>query len=171
MSGCPQEADRWSCHGSRAVTWAGSFVAPPLCQFFLSIFYIFWIADLRCVYLSLSHRCFVSLHFWGICKPSEKSELTPISQWDSLHASLLLNCVPFIYVGYEHLSDMTIANMFCISYFISHFIDVSPWRGFRVWYTHTCSLFLSLLLLELHQNLIAKADVQEHSTPSFLGAK
>ena len=95
MSGCPQEADRWSCHGSRAVTRVGLFVAPPLCLFFLSVFHIFWNPDLRCVYLSLSHRYFLSLHFWGICKASDKSEITPISQWDSLHASWLLNCVSF----------------------------------------------------------------------------
>ena len=63
MSGCPQEADRWSSHGSRAVTWAGSFVAPPLCLFFFSVANIFWNPDLRRIYLSLSHRCFVSLHF------------------------------------------------------------------------------------------------------------
>ena len=95
MSGCPQEADRWSCHGSGAVTWAGLFVAPSLCLFFLSVFHIFWNPDLRCVYLSLSHRCFVSLHFWVICKASDKSKITPISQWDSLHASWLLNSVSF----------------------------------------------------------------------------
>ena len=40
-SGCPQEADRWSRHGSRAATLAGSFVAPPLCLFFLPVFHIF----------------------------------------------------------------------------------------------------------------------------------
>ena len=95
MSGCPQEVDRWSCHGSRAVTWAGLFVAPALCLFFLSVFHIFWNPDLRCVYLYLSHMCFVSLNFWGICKVSDKSEITPICQWDSLHASWLLNCVSF----------------------------------------------------------------------------
>ena len=95
MSGCPQEADRWSCHGLRAVTWAGLFVAPPLCLFFLSVFLIFWTPDLRCVYLSLPQRCFVSLHFWVICKASDKSEITPVSQWDFLHASWLLNCVSF----------------------------------------------------------------------------
>ena len=95
MSGCPQEGDRWSCHGSGAVTWPGLFVAPPLCLFFLSVFHIFWNPDLRCVYLSLSHRCFVSLHFWVICKASDKSKITPISQWDSLHALWLLNCVSF----------------------------------------------------------------------------
>ena len=62
---------------------------------FLSVFYIFWNSDLRCVYLSQSHRCFVSLHFWVICKGSDKSEITPVSQWDSLHASWPLNCVSF----------------------------------------------------------------------------
>ena len=31
--------------------------------FFLSVFNIFWNPDLRSVYLSLSHRCFVPLHF------------------------------------------------------------------------------------------------------------
>ena len=80
---------------SWAVTWAGSFVAPRLCHFLLSVFNIFWNPDLRCLYLSLSQRCFVSLHFWGIFKASDKSELTPISQWHSLCASLLLNCVPY----------------------------------------------------------------------------
>ena len=30
MSCCPQESDRWSHRGSRAVTWAGSLVAPLL---------------------------------------------------------------------------------------------------------------------------------------------
>ena len=29
---------------------------------FLSVFHIFWNSDVRYVYLSLSHRCFVSLH-------------------------------------------------------------------------------------------------------------
>ena len=78
----------------------------------------------------------------------------------------------FIYSGYEPVLDITIANLFSISYFISHFIDISPWWGFRVWCTHTCSHFLSLLLLsELHPTFIAKTDVQEYSNASFLGAK
>ena len=119
MSGCPQEADRCSCHGSRAVTWAGSFVAPPLCLFFFSVANIFWNPDLRCVYLSLSHRCFVSLHFWGICKASDKSELTPISQWDSLHASLLLNCVSFYIFWIQTLIGHD--NCQYLLHFIHHF--------------------------------------------------
>ena len=106
MSGCPQEADRWSPHGSRAVTWAGSFVAPPVCLFFLSVFHIFSNPDLRCVYLSLSHRCFVSLHFWVICKASDKSEITPISQWDSLHACWLLNCVSLYIFRIRNLIEL-----------------------------------------------------------------
>ena len=90
-SGSGQMVTPWikGCH------WAGSFVAPPLCLFFLSVFHISWIPDLRCAYLSLSHRCFISLPFWDICNASDKQELTPVSQWDSLHASLLFNCVPF----------------------------------------------------------------------------
>ena len=110
MSGCPQEADRWSCHGSGAVTWAGLFVASPLCLFFLSAFHNFWNPDIRCVYISLSHRCCVSLHFWVICKASDKSEITPVSQCDSLHASWPWIVCLFIYLGYEPLLDITIAN-------------------------------------------------------------
>ena len=75
----------------------------------------------------------------------------------------------FIYLGYEPLLDITIGNLFSISRFISHFIDGSSWWGYRVWCTHTCSLFLSLLLLsELHPTFIAKTDVQEYSNASFL---
>ena len=95
MSGCPQEADRWSCHGSGTVIWAGLFVAPPLCLFFLSVFLIFCTHDLRCVYLSFPHRCLVSFDFWVICKASDKSKITPVSQSDSLNASWLLSCVSF----------------------------------------------------------------------------
>ena len=43
--------------------------------------------------------------------------------------------------------DMTIANIFSISYIISHFIDGSSWQGFQFSCTHSCSLFLSLLFL------------------------
>ena len=95
MSGFPQEAKRWSRHSWRAIIWAGSFVAPPLCLFCLSLANIFWNPFLRCIYLCLSHSCFVSLHFWGICKASDKSEVIPISQWYSMHALSLLNCVSF----------------------------------------------------------------------------
>ena len=119
MSGCPQEADRWSCHGSRAVTWAGSFVAPPLCLFFFSVANIFWNPDLRCLYLSLSHRCFVSLHFWVICNASDKSEITPVSQWDSLHASWLLNCVSFYIFRIRTLIGHN--NCQFVLHFILHF--------------------------------------------------
>ena len=119
MSGCPQEADRLSHHGSRAVTWAGSFVAPPLCLFFLSVFHIFWNPDLRCVYLSLSHRCFVSLPIWVICKASDKSEITPISQWDSLHASSLLNCLSFYILRIRTLIGQN--NCQFVLHFIIHF--------------------------------------------------
>ena len=35
----------------------------PVSFFFLSVANIFWNTDLRCIYLSLSHRCFVSLYF------------------------------------------------------------------------------------------------------------
>ena len=172
MSDCPQEADRWSGHRSRAVIWAGSFVAPPLCLFFLSVTNIFWNPDLRCIYLSLSHRGFVSLHFWGICKASDKAELTPISQWDSLHASLLLNRVSFYILWIGTL----IGHDSCqyILHFIHHF-------SFYWWFPMTrlssfmyrlLFTFLSLLfLLELLPNFIVKTDVQEQSTPSILGAK
>ena len=63
------------CHLSR-------LVCGPSHVFFFSssVANIFWNPDLRCIYLSLSHRCSVSLHFSGICKASDKSELTPISQ-------------------------------------------------------------------------------------------
>ena len=172
MSGCPQEADRWSRHGSRAVTRPGSFVAHPLFLFLFSVTNIFWNPDLRHIYLSLSHRCFVSIHFWVICKASDKSELTPISQWDSLHASLHLNCVSFYIFWIQTLLGHD--NCQYLLHFIHHFsfIDGSPWQGFQVWCTHSCSLFLSLLfLLEILQNFIAKTDVQEQITPSILGAK
>ena len=142
-SGSGQMLMPWikGCHLSRLVC------GPYPVSSFLFCINIFWNPFLRCVYLSLSHRCFVSLHFWGICKASDKSELTPISQWDSLHASLIWNVCLFIYFGYKPLFDMTIANIFSISYIISHFIHVSPWQGFQVWCTHSCSLFLSLPFL------------------------
>ena len=172
MSGCPQEADRWSCHASRAVTWAGLFVAPPLCLFFLSVFHIFWNPDLRYVYLSLFHRCFVSLHFWVICKASDKSEITPVSQWDSLHASWLLNCVSFYIFRIRTLIRHN--NCQFVLHFILHFSfdwRFSTVRVLSLMYSHLL-LFLSLLLLsELHPTFIAKTDVQEHSNASFLGAK
>ena len=119
MSACPQEADRWSCHGSGAVTWAGLFVATPLCLFFLSAFHNFCNLDLRCVYIYLSHRCFVSLHFWVICKASDKSEITPVSQWDSLHASWLLNCVSFYIFRIRTLIGHNNCQFFL--HFILHF--------------------------------------------------
>ena len=58
-SGSGQMVMPWikGCHLSRLV------FGPPLCLFFFSVDNIFWNPDLRCVYLSLSHRCFVSLHF------------------------------------------------------------------------------------------------------------
>ena len=120
MSGCPQEVDRWSRLGSRAVTLAGSSVAPPLWLFFLSVTNIFWNPFLRCIYLSLFHRCFVSLHFWGICKASDKSELSPSSQWDFLHASFLLNGVPFyiLWIGTLIGHD----NCEYVLHFIHHFL-------------------------------------------------
>ena len=102
-----------------------------LCLFFFSVANIFWNPDLRCVYLSLPHRCFVSLHFWGICKASDKSELTPICQWDSLHASLVLKCVSFYIFWIQTLIGHDNANIFSISYIISHFIDGSPWQSFQ----------------------------------------
>ena len=46
------------CHLSRLVCGPS-----PVSFFFFSVSNIFWNPDLRCVYLSLSHRCFVSLHF------------------------------------------------------------------------------------------------------------
>ena len=119
MSGCPQVADRWSCRGSRAVTWAGSFVAPPLGHFFLSVANIFLNPFLRYIYLSLSHSCFVSLHFWGICKASDKSELTPISQWDSVHPLLLMNCVSFYIFRIRTLIGLE--NCQYVLHFIHHF--------------------------------------------------
>ena len=118
MSGCPQEADRWSCHGSRAVTWSG-LLWPLPCVYFLSVFHIFWNSDLRCVYLSLSHRCFVSLHFWVICKASDKSEITPISQWDSMQALLVLNCVSFYIFRIRTLIGHN--NCQFVLHFILHF--------------------------------------------------
>ena len=119
MSGCRQVADRWSHHGSRAVIWAGSFVTPALCLFFLSVANIFWNPFLRYIYLSLSHSCFVALHFWGICKASDKSELTPISQWDSGHASSLLNCVSFYIFRIQTLIGHD--NCQYVLHFIHHF--------------------------------------------------
>ena len=87
---------------------------------FLPVFHIFCNSDLRWVYLSLSHRCFASLHFWGICKAfSDQSELTPISQWNSLHASLLLNCVPFYIFWIWTLIGHDTCQYFL--YFILHF--------------------------------------------------
>ena len=110
------------------------------------IVYIF-----RCCSLETSHPC-----------------LLP----QSLNDCSINLCLFFIYFGYKPLLDMTIANIFSISYIISHFIDGSPWQFFQVWCTHSCSLFLSLVfLLELLPNFLAKTDVQEQSTPSILGAK
>ena len=172
MSGCPQEADRCSCHGSRAVTWAGSFVASPLCLFFFSVANIFWNPDLRCIYLSLSHRCMFLFISEVFVRPQTNQNLPPfLSEIPCMLCCFWIVCL-FIYFGYKPLLDMTIANNFSISYIISHFVDGSPWQGFQVWCTHSCSLFLSLLfLLELLPNFIAKTDVKEQSNPSILGAK
>ena len=69
-------------------------------------------------------------------------------------------------------TQLTVANVFSISYLVSHFIDGTPCRGFRAWCTLSCSLLLLLpLLLESHPNFMAKTDAQERSAPFVLGAE
>ena len=58
-SGSGQMVMPWikGCHLSRLVC------GPSPVSFFFSVANIFWNPELRRIYLSLSHRCFVSLHF------------------------------------------------------------------------------------------------------------
>ena len=157
MSGCPLEEDIWSCHGSGAVTWAGLFVAPPLCLFFLSVFHNFWNPDLRCVYLSLSHRCFFPLHFWVICKASDKSEITPFSQWDSLHALWLLNCVSFYIFRIRNLIGHN--NCQFVLHFIFHFSFYwlfSMVRLLSLMYSHLFTLAFTSFAFGITPNLLCQ---------------
>ena len=115
-SGSEKMVTPWikGCHFSRPIC------GPSPVSFFLSVANIFWNPFLRCIYLSLFHSCFVSLHFWGISKASDKSELIPISQWYSMHAALLLNSVSFY--TFRIWSLIGDDNCQYVLHFIHHFL-------------------------------------------------
>ena len=113
----------------------GSQVFPMLLLSSISLYFslkvsylsaMFWNSELTWVYLSFSHLCFVSLHFWGICKTfSDNSELTPISQWDYLCVLLCFRIVCVSYICWIRTlkRDENCQNV--LHFIHSHFIDGS----------------------------------------------
>ena len=60
-------------------------------------------------------------------RPQTNPKLPPLlSEIPCMLLGFLIVCL-FIYLGFELLLDIKIANLFSISYFMSHFIDGSPW--------------------------------------------